>query len=211
MTDPDIAFPYFYMKAFPDDAATKKNGGVPVFHDVEMVRIQIPGIRDTVERPVEAVDKKRWPKVYEQFRAGVEQRVDGIPLSEFTTATASEQEALKMIGVQTVEQIAGMNDDAAQKFHVVAIRNKAQAFMKTREGLANVGALQAQIEELKREIKRLKDGNAVGAVSESHESNGVQPPVNIQHQPDAGRQAVGGTGKRGRKRASEGPVAQADV
>lgn len=199
----DIAFPFFFIQAEADDRATKLNGGIPVFQDVEMVRIQIPGFRDEVVRPVEDRDKERWPRMYERFKAGETQKLDGIPLSEFATAKESERAVLKSLGIQTVEQAAGLNDDAAQKMHIIALRKKAQEFLKTRENLANVGQLEARVKELERELKKLRDGNGENAnavVSGSDEGDRVQPAKHVPVQSVPGRPEVGGTVKRGRQR-----------
>lgn len=197
----DIVFATFSMETVPDDRATKANGGVPQFMEQEMVLIQIPGQRDEIFRPVEEKDKVRWAQRYEQFKRGVAQELTGIPLSEFATATEPERKTLRTIGIHTVEQIAGLNDDSAQKLHCVALKRKAQDFMKLREDYAKTGVLKAEIEELKKKIKELENGNAPNPVPASAESDGVQPAEHDSFEQQSGQQAVGAARKRGRPRA----------
>jgi hypothetical protein len=209
----DIAIPFFRYEAEPDDTKTKACGGVPQFKQIEMVRIIIPGMRDCeVDRPVEDKDRKRWPSMYESFLKGEKQEVEGVPLSEFTTATASEIATLKSLRIQTVEQAAELNDDAASKLHCVALKQKARKFLETRKEIGNVGVLMATIEKLEKKIKDLENANSPRTVSGSPEGNGVQPSNGDTGEQLPGREAVGATRKRGRKRLSdENQVAQTDV
>lgn len=188
----DIAFPFFYLGTQEDPRATKDNGGVPVFADVEMVRIKIPGSRDEVDRPVEPHDKTRWPSIYEQFKKGLAQKFDGVPLSEFATATASERATLSQMGCQTVEQVAGLADNLSTKIGLQSIKRKAVAFLELREKVGETGKLVNTIEELKKRIEELESGkNTDPVVSTGDASDGVQPAVNISEQPKPRRKKTG--------------------
>ncbi len=200
----DIAVPFFRYDATPDDLKTKECGGVPQFKQIEMVRIIIPGMRDCeVDRPVEDKDRKRWPSMYASFLKGEKQEVEGVPLSEFTTATASDIASLKAIRIQTVEQAAELNDDAAQKLHCVALKQKARKFLETRKEIGNVGVLMATIKKLEAKVKELENANTPATVSGNPERNWVQPPVSDSGEQQPGRATDGGTRKRGRKRAGD--------
>ena len=190
----DIAFPMFRVDSEEDQRATKANGGVPVFRDVFMVRIKIPGSRDEVDRPVDDKDKDRWPRQWEQFQKGVKQELDGIPLSEFATATAAERATLAQMGVQTVEQVAGLRDDTAAKLNLFGLKRKADAFLKTRKELGNTGKLLARIEELEKLVKELKSENTDAVVSERDAGDGVQPALDVSEQPKSRRKKTGATG-----------------
>ena len=192
-TDPtkDIAFPFFYEDSQEDPRATQANGGVPVFKPLIKVRIKIPGSRDEVDRPVEEHDKKRWPTIWAQFEKGQKQQLDGIPLAEFATATAAERATLAQMGCQTVEQVAGLRDDTAARLNLFGVKRKADAFMKVRQELGNVGKLMATIESLEKRIKELESGNTNPVVSASDAGDGVQPAEHIPDEPKPRRKAAG--------------------
>lgn len=219
ISDRDITVPQFFTEPQPDDAATKAHGGVPQFKDVYMIRILMPGIRDEVVRPVEEKDKQRWPLYWDRFIKGEKHQVEGTPLSEFATATESERMTLKASGLQTVEQVAGLGDDAAGRLHVVAIRNKAQKFLATREQFGNTGKLTAEIETLKKrnealeqKVKELENANHSATVSGRDADNGVHAPVVDYVEPVSGREALGGNRQRGRKRPGDGEeLEKADI
>lgn len=190
----DIAFPFFYLDALEDQQKTKANGGVPVFYDQEMVRIKVPGSRDEVVRPVEEHDKRRWPSIYEQFKKGLAQQFDGVPLAEFATATAAERATLAQMGCQTVEQVAGLADNVSTKIGLHTIRRKAVAFLETREKMGQTGKLMATIEALEKRVKELESGNTNAVVSEGDAGDGVQSPERIPVQPGTRRKKTGTAG-----------------
>lgn len=192
----DIARPFFYKAAQEDQRATKTNGGIPVFVDVEMVRIKIPGSRDEVDRPVEPGDKLRWGAIWEQYQKGEKQELTGIPLAEFATATAAERATLAQMGCQTVEQVAGLAGDVVSRLRLTAIKNKADQFLSIRKELANTGKLMAEIEKLQKRIGELESGNAKSTVPASDAGDGVQPSVNIPVKPNARRKKAGAVGER---------------
>jgi hypothetical protein len=207
----DIVIATFYQADEPDDAASKKIG-VPQFKMTEMVRITVPGQRDEVCRPVQEQDKLRWAARYEQFRKGIKQEFDGVPISEFATATEAERSTLKAVGIFTVEQAAGLNDDSAQKLHCVALKAKAQAFLKIREGVGQASKLQARIAELEKQVRTLTNANSPPTVPGRDEGNGIQPANSDSVGGEPGQQAVGAARKRGRPRANVAQqVAPTDV
>lgn len=200
--DRDIAFPYFHLGSEKDERESRI-AGVPVFKDIHMVRIHIPGQRDEVVRPATDADKERWPKYWERYEKGITQRPDGVPIGEFATATEAEREALRTMGVQTVEQAAGLGDDVAAKMRIQAIKRKAAEFLKIRNDISKTEQLNKRIAELEKKLEELTNGkNSDAVVSGSDEGNGVQPAEHVPVQPDAGREKVGGARKRGRQRAN---------
>jgi hypothetical protein len=208
----DITIPQFFTTAVPDDAATKKADGNPQFKQQLMVRVILPGIRDEVVRPVEEKDKQRWPIYWQRFEQGLKHEVQGTPISEFGTATEVEKATITASGVQTVEQLANLNDDACQKLHLVALRNKAQKFLKAQADLGNVAKLQADLETALKRIKELENANNPATVSGRDADNGVHADNGDNVEPSSGRAEVEGNSKRGRKRLGDGKeLAKADV
>jgi hypothetical protein len=134
-----------------------EQAGHPVFEDVEMVSIIIPGDRRTevVER-VKEEHRQRWPRQYEAFKAGQEAPLDGYPLSEWPPMTPAMVANLKVLNIRTVEQLASVGDSGLQNLGMGAqeLRKKAQAFLKT-------AAEQAPIAELEAREKRLQEELAV--------------------------------------------------
>lgn len=178
----DIAIPFFHTAALEDPTATKNNGGVPIYVDVAMVEIRIPGQRDSVVRPVEDRDKKRWPRQWEAYEKQERQELDGIPLSEWANATESERKTIAQLGMTTVEQVAGIADSHAERLRIHRLKAKAQKFIDARKGTAEVGKLQNEIGELKRLVEKLVKENeelkhaADNALPERDEGDGVHAP-----------------------------------
>ena len=176
----DIAIPFFHMQAQEDPRETKINGGVPVYVDVPFVEIRIPGSRDRVDRPVEQRDKERWPRQWEAFDKKEKQELDGIPLAEWATATEAERKTIAQMGINTVEQLAGIADSHAERLRIHKLKHKAQKFLESRNGAAEFGKLQVQVQELTRlvtklqkENEELKNGNDNDDLPERDEGNRV--------------------------------------
>lgn len=201
MGERDITIPQFYVEAQLDDQATKQAGGVPHYKNVQMIRIIIPGNRDEIVRPLEEKDKQRYAIYWQRYEAGMKHEVVGTPLTEFTTATEAERAQLRASGIQTVEQIAELNDDFAQKIHAVGLRNKAQKYLQAAAQIGQVAQLQAQLETAMKRIKELENNaNNTPAVSGRNADNGVHADNgdNLVQQP--GRAEVEGDSERGGKR-----------
>ncbi len=197
--DRDITVPQFFTEAQPDEEATRKTG-VPQFKNVQMIRIIMPGIRDEVVRPVEARDKERYSIYWQRYEQGLKHEVQGTPLTEFATATEAERAQLRASGIQTVEQIAELNDDACQKLHAVALRNKAQKFLLTLANIGNVAKLEATIETLNKRIKELENANNPATVPGRNADNGVHPDNGDSVEQRTGRPEVESDSQRGGKR-----------
>ena len=101
----------FYIKSLPDKEATAKEAR-PMFKDVEMVDIKVPGQRDGVARPATYRDKTRFPRHYEAFKARVELPAEGTPLAEWPAISRSMADQLSFINIKTVEQLADFHDSS---------------------------------------------------------------------------------------------------
>lgn len=177
----DIAIPAFYRKAFLNERKTKREGA-PVYQEIEMVNIIIPGSRDVVERPVEEADKARWPTQYQAFLLNQEQPTTGIPIEEFATATESERAMMRGAKIRTVEQMANFPDGNLSKVGIgaVRLRDKARLYLDRMEKISQTTQLMNEIDALKAQIEELKNGNTVKPVPERTEGDRVSGP-NVDH------------------------------
>jgi len=100
----------FYYLSVADKAASSE-AGRPMFKEVEMIDIKVPGQRDGVARPASPRDKGRFPRHYQAFKNRMEAPSDGTPLSEWPAISRSFADQLSFANVKTVEALADLNDN----------------------------------------------------------------------------------------------------
>jgi|3_EtaG_2_1085321.scaffolds.fasta_scaffold22774_3 hypothetical protein len=144
---------------------TKKNQirsaeeGRPIFEEIPYIRIMIPGNRSNViDRPIRPQDKQRFAQYWKAYEAGQEQGLIGTPLSAWPALSKSEVEELNHFNIRTVEQLADLNDTEAQKFSgIIALKNKAQAFIDLANGTGGIDRLSEQLQVKDNEIATLNN------------------------------------------------------
>ena len=147
--DRDITRPRFYMRPVLQELKSAQ-AGRPIYEDREYVEITVPGNRGSVhDTPVKEEHRRRWPALYRAFKDGQEAPSEGTPLAEWPAVTRSQVEELAHFHVRTVEQLAGLPDDALGRVVAMggyALREKAQRFLDQAAGLAPMEALAAKAE-----------------------------------------------------------------
>lgn len=106
---------------FMDDARNEAKSlaeGYPIFDDVEMCRVTIPGSRETILAPAHSqvtmspgevvTYAERFPDDYERFAKGLGSAVSGMPIKEAPFLSKGEVSSLQALNVHTVEQLADM-------------------------------------------------------------------------------------------------------
>ena len=99
----------FFYEAREKKQETLKNG-VPVFHDVLMVKITTPGGKGDLIREVKESDKTRFPRQWKAFEMLGHTPKTGMPIEELPGITASEVAQLKALALFTCEQIENLPD-----------------------------------------------------------------------------------------------------
>jgi hypothetical protein len=151
-------FVRFYTKPVRNNFKSSQENR-PVYDDVEYVEIRIPGDRNSIfNQPVKQEHRIRFADRYERFKKNAADIQSGTPLSEWTQMTPGLVEELKYFGIQTVDQLAEMDDIHGQKipnFHT--FKAQAQAFLeKAKEGEQD-SKLAAALEQRDNEIAALKE------------------------------------------------------
>lgn len=141
--------------------------GRPCYNDVEHVRIMTPGNKDSVvDRPVSELDRNRFRKLYDNWRAGRAELISGTtleaaakdPSNTNLRLTASQIEELRYFHITTVEQLASVSDTNAQKFMGIAMmRGAAQKYMEQAKTQSGETWAKAQLAERDAEINALKE------------------------------------------------------
>jgi hypothetical protein len=162
----------FYFDAVKDDVETAKEGR-PIFKEVEMIDIRIPGSKDNiVVRPVRPRDLERFPRHYAAFKQRTEggEKLIGTPLEQWPLLTKAQVEELKFFNIRTVEQLGGAPDSTGQKFmgfngmkqkaqDYVAASKDSAALSQMRDKLESAQSMidqQAQdLKDLRRQVKKL--------------------------------------------------------
>lgn len=159
---PDVAVPRFYIKQKQDQKKTLQEGR-PIFCDQEYVEIRIPGDnKNIIDRKVLEKDIKRWPDIYKQFKDGVEAVVEGTPIDQWNSLSASRAMELKAMRIMTVEQLAGLPDTIIQKIGMDGhtLSTKAKAFINTARESGFAEKLAVENQRLKNDVEFLKESMA---------------------------------------------------
>lgn len=154
--DEDTCIPNFHYQVIQNVERTAKEGQ-PVFEEVEMVEIIIPG--NDRERPCFRVTqeyKDRWPEQYKRFKEKLEKKMeDGYYLEEWPQITRSLAATLKHHHITTVEQLAQIPDSNLMNIGpgMLDLKYKAQKFVET---MKDDVAVQKMAEELKQRDKKIE-------------------------------------------------------
>ena len=151
-------YPRFYIEAVEDVVASKAEGR-PIYRDVEMVEITIPG--DTRSRPhfiVEDKHRERWPKHYEAFTRSHEMTTVGTPLDKWPLLSKARVMELKVLGFMTVEHVASASDGTIQALGMGGrkLREQAQTYLDDAAGGAHSAELAAQNADLIEKLARME-------------------------------------------------------
>ena len=135
-----------------------QEAGRPVHDDVDLVRIVVPGQRDTVVAEATYEYQQRFPKQWAQFKANAEQVGSGTPLAEVTWLTQAQIADLRALHVRTVEQLASMPDSNAHAFMgFQGLKQRAAAYLEAAAGNAPLIKMQAALDERDAQIAVLQD------------------------------------------------------
>jgi hypothetical protein len=156
----------FYPSTVRDDIATKAEGR-PIFKEVDFVMIQAPGdLLKCIKRPVRPQDTQRFGRQLQAYKSGGDQeKGSGTPLEQWPMVSRAQVEELRYFKITTVEQLASVADNVAQKFMGIQnLKQHAKDWLGKAENskeivqLRNQNTTQAEeIEELKASIRALSD------------------------------------------------------
>lgn len=146
----------FYKKSVHDPEESRKRGR-PWSKSMDYVRIQQPGEKDCIDRPVAEDDpaKYRWSRHWEAYQKGQTAAPNGTPVDVLFPQSPEIAANLHSLGVHTVEQLSGLTEHGAQTIGMGATqwRNHAKQFLAAAAGGAGVHALKKQIEERDNKIE----------------------------------------------------------
>lgn len=151
-TDQQLLVKFFnhaQISKFKSDKA-----GVPVFEDVEMISVIQPGEKEEIKQLATDFHRRRFPKEYENFKAGIEQVAGGTPLEMLFPSEPSTVLTLKQFHIFNVQQLSAITDSAMTQLPFGrTLVDRARAYMSQAGGGQNFHAMQQamqkQIEELK--------------------------------------------------------------
>lgn len=148
----------FYMH--PEQNEEKSAAaGRPIFEETEFVEIIAAGNQTSIiRRPARQMDKQRFQRQYEAFKAGHGDSDYGTILSEVPWITRSQVEELSYLRIRTLEQLANVSDSECGK-HVglYELKSKAQKALALAEGAAPMTELAKENEELKKRLNSQDD------------------------------------------------------
>lgn len=143
----------FYMSPLKDEEKSLEEGR-PIFKDTEMVEIRVRGDRNNVVmRPVFDEDRRRFRRIYNDWKEGKSQEATGTPLGEWPVVSASFVEEMKYLGFRTVEDIANASESAKSKVPgLTSISEKAKRYIEFAKDQAPIAASAQEIEDLKSQV-----------------------------------------------------------
>lgn len=137
-----------YNKAVHDPVESR-NRGRPWSKNMVYIRLQQPGEKDYVDRPINDTDPMRFPRHWDAFQRGQQQMPNGTPVDVLFPQNPEIPANLHGLGVHTIEQLAGLTEHGAQTIGMGSTmwRNKAKEFLAAANGGAGMHKLQAQLDK----------------------------------------------------------------
>jgi hypothetical protein len=133
--------------------------GRPIYDNVEMVGINVPGSKDEVVKKVNDEIKAKFGAQYDRWKRTQEQPVDGTPLSMVPWLNPAQIRELQALNIMTLEQLGSLSDTSVQKIGMggLKLREKAQTYMKSGTDSAETQRLIARNVFLEAETKRMQE------------------------------------------------------
>lgn len=134
--------------------------GEPVYREVEMISIKIPGDAKTVvEREVERKDQVRFASQYADFKEGRKQLQEGTPLERMNLGK-TELGNLHHMNIVTIEQLSTIPDFLLDDLGLGArgLRDGATKWLENQKVSVNeFESLKAENESLSSSLKEMQD------------------------------------------------------
>ena len=149
----------FSVEPQENEQASRK-AGRPIFDDVEVIEIRVPGDPDIRRSNVTPDHKRLYPKQYLAFKKGnAQEAVSGTPLSVWPPMKRSQVEEARHFGVHTVQQLAQISDGNLQHLGPgwISLRQLARDWEKQANDGAALGQLRAALDEATARIKTMED------------------------------------------------------
>ena len=160
----------FELRAEEDRNESMKTG-YPVFHDIEIAIITMPGGNLVVDKVVSDELLNEWKRgipgrkppspfatsAYEAWKEGREAPVNGIDLKNWPGVTPAQLKMCQGCNIRTVEDLAESNADSIRKMGMggVALKDKAISYMKSaglNKNSEEVSALKVEMEALREAV-----------------------------------------------------------
>jgi hypothetical protein len=140
----------FYSRPIINGAESNV-AGRPIYHDIDCVRIMVPGDKlSIVDRLASDDDKQRFADRYAKYVAGQQIQLVGTPLEQVPWMSRSKVEEYKYFGIHSIEQLSEASDSVGQKFPgFYQDREKAKKFIEAASGTnARVAELERLLAEM---------------------------------------------------------------
>lgn len=145
----------FFEEAVHQPLASEK-AGRPIYKTIEKVSIIPAGDQRTIYSDiVDDRHRKRWPDLYNRWRAGQDAPGhSGTPIKEWPAVTASQVREMEFFHIHTVEQLAELSDEVISRMGMgyAQLKEKAKATIARASGDASVQAIAAENQRLKDEL-----------------------------------------------------------
>ena len=145
----DGTFVRFFSDPTIDGKATKE-AGRPKYMDKEYLEITIPG--DQYSRPIFRASPEyieRYQTQYDNWKAGKDQEITGIPLEHYQHLNERQKMELKALDINSVEALAGLHDGIIQDLGIGgrAMVEKAQSYLEVTKNNVNVASIMDRVEQ----------------------------------------------------------------
>jgi hypothetical protein len=167
----------FYSRPIINGAESNE-AGRPIYHDVDCIRIMVPGDKlSIIDRLASPDDQQRFSTQYDRYKAGQQTQLVGTPLEQVPWLPRSKVEEYKYFGIHSLEQLAAASDSVGQKFPgFYTDREKAVKFLDSATGhTARIAELERLLQEM--QAKMQAPAPTPPLVTASADSGAVTGPV----------------------------------
>lgn len=146
-----------FFRAMEPNPLKTLNSGKPEFDEVECISIVVPGSSNEHVAIITDEYKERFKEEYAGWKASEGSPITGTPLSEWTLASKSFVEMMKLHGIRSVEDLANASEAiTARDTAVMTMRAKAQAWLATAGDTAAIDKITAERDALLARIAELE-------------------------------------------------------
>ena len=118
-------FARFYDRPVKTDKIGKN--GMPVIENRTFVEIKMTNnTTEVYDQPATEDKVRRFPVEYQRYKLAQKQSAEGTPLEMFAFLDAAEIESLKMRGIFTVEALAALGKETAEKLDIIENSDKIE-------------------------------------------------------------------------------------